>query len=46
LTAEKITAAEAQGRYRRRPPALTGARLEAARSALQEQGASIAALGA
>ncbi|WP_205315247.1 hypothetical protein [Nonomuraea lactucae] len=44
LTVEWIAAAEAQGRYRGRPPALTGARLEDGRSAFQEQGASIAAL--
>ncbi|MEU7864694.1 recombinase family protein [Nonomuraea sp. NPDC049141] len=44
LTAEGIAAAEAEGRYGGRPPALTGARLEEVRSAFQDQGASIAAL--
>ncbi|MFF5210099.1 recombinase family protein [Streptosporangium sp. NPDC000396] len=44
LTAEGIAAAEAEGRYRGRPPALTGTRLEEARSAFQNQGASLAAL--
>ncbi|MGJ6969584.1 recombinase family protein [Streptosporangium sp. G11] len=44
LTAEGIGAAEAEGRYRGRPPALTGTRLEEVRSTFQDQGASIAAL--
>ncbi|RVX40896.1 DNA invertase Pin-like site-specific DNA recombinase [Nonomuraea polychroma] len=44
LTAEGIAAAEAEGRYRGRPPALDGARREEARAAFQDQGASIAAL--
>ncbi|HUR06120.1 MAG TPA: recombinase family protein [Nonomuraea sp.] len=44
LTAEGIAAAEAEGRYRGRPPVLTGARLEDVRSTFQDQGASIAAL--
>lgn len=44
LTAEGIAAAEAEGRYRGRPPVLTGARLKDVRSTFQDQGASIAAL--
>jgi DNA invertase Pin-like site-specific DNA recombinase len=44
LTAEGIAAAEAEGRYRGRPPALTGAQVEEVRSAFRDQGASIAAL--
>ena len=44
LTAEGIAAAEAEGRYRGRPPALAGAPAEQARAAYLEQGASIAAL--
>ncbi|MER6952100.1 recombinase family protein [Nonomuraea sp. NPDC000554] len=44
LTAEGIAAAEAEGRYRGRPPALAGAQLEEVRSAFAEYGASIAAL--
>ncbi|WSA20641.1 recombinase family protein [Streptosporangium subroseum] len=44
LTAEGIAAAEAEGRYRGRPPALTSARLEEVRGAFQDQGVSIAAL--
>jgi len=44
LTAEGVAAAETEGRYRGRPPALTGVRLEEVRSAFQDQGASIAAL--
>ncbi|MGV9309841.1 recombinase family protein [Nonomuraea sp. NPDC003727] len=44
LTAEGIAAAEAEGRYRGRPPALTGARLEDVRSTFQDGGASVAAL--
>jgi DNA invertase Pin-like site-specific DNA recombinase len=44
LTAEGIAAAEAEGRYRGRPPALTGARLEEVRTAFTDQGTSIAAL--
>lgn len=42
LTAEGI--AEAEGRYRGRPPALDDARRQEARDAFQDQGASIAAL--
>jgi DNA invertase Pin-like site-specific DNA recombinase len=37
LTAEGIAAAEAEGRYRGRPPALTGARLEEVRTAFTDQ---------
>jgi DNA invertase Pin-like site-specific DNA recombinase len=44
LTAEGIAAAEAEGRYRGRPPALAGTQLEEVRSAFRDQGASIAAL--
>ncbi|WP_206061464.1 hypothetical protein [Nonomuraea basaltis] len=44
LTAEGIAAAEAEGRYRGRPPALTGTQLEEVRSMFTDQGASIAAL--
>jgi DNA invertase Pin-like site-specific DNA recombinase len=44
LTDEGIAAAEAEGRYRGRPPALTGARLEEVRLTFTGQGASIAAL--
>lgn len=44
LTAEGIAAAETQGRYRGRPPALTGDRLKEVRSAFRDQGISIAAL--
>jgi len=44
LTAEGIAAAEAEGRYRGRPPALDDARRQEARDAFQDQGASIAAL--
>jgi DNA invertase Pin-like site-specific DNA recombinase len=44
LTAEGIAAAEAEGRYRGRPPALSGNRAEAVRSAFAGEGASIAAL--
>jgi DNA invertase Pin-like site-specific DNA recombinase len=44
LTAEGIAAAEAEGRYRGRPPALTGDQLEQVRSAFRDQGASIASL--
>ena len=44
LTDEGIAAAEAEGRYRGRPPALSGAPAEEARTAYLEQGASIAAL--
>ncbi|MEV4249998.1 recombinase family protein [Streptosporangium canum] len=44
LTAEGIAAAEAEGRYRGRPPALAGARLEEVRSAFTDDGISIAAL--
>lgn len=44
LTAEGIAAAEAEGRYRGRPPALAGDQLQDVRSAFGDQGASIAAL--
>ncbi|MFI0454562.1 recombinase family protein [Actinomadura sp. 6N118] len=44
FTVEGIAAAEAEGRYRGRPPALDGTRREEARTAYTEQGASIAAL--
>ncbi|WP_245656051.1 recombinase family protein [Microtetraspora fusca] len=44
LTAEGITAAEAEGRYHGRPPALAGTQLEEVCSAFRDQGASIAAL--
>ena len=44
LTAEGIVAAEAEGRYRGRPPALSGDLAEDARSAYRDRGASIAAL--
>ncbi|MFI0451483.1 hypothetical protein [Actinomadura sp. 6N118] len=44
LTAEGIVAAEAEGRYRGRPPALAGAELEEVRSTYIDQGTSIAAL--
>ncbi|MEW9556272.1 recombinase family protein [Nonomuraea sp. NPDC050783] len=44
LTVEGIAAAEAEGRYRDRPPALAGAQLEEARSAFPDHGTSIAAL--
>jgi DNA invertase Pin-like site-specific DNA recombinase len=44
LTAEGIAAAEAEGHYRGRPPALAGTQLEEVRSAFRDQGASIAAL--
>jgi DNA invertase Pin-like site-specific DNA recombinase len=44
LTVEGIAAAEAEGRYGGRPPALTGTDLEDVRAAYIEQGASIAAL--
>lgn len=44
LTAEGVAAAEAQGRYRGRPPALAGNQLEQVRSAFRDEGASIAAL--
>jgi DNA invertase Pin-like site-specific DNA recombinase len=44
LTVEGITAAEAEGRYRGRPPALAGAQREQVRSAFADQGTSIAAL--
>lgn len=44
LTAEGIAAAEAEGRYRGRPPALNGDRLEKVRSAFRAEGASIAGL--
>ncbi|MGI5290619.1 recombinase family protein [Nonomuraea polychroma] len=43
LTAEGVAAAEAEGRYRGRPPALDGDQREEARTAFQEDGASIAA---
>ncbi|MEV4896797.1 hypothetical protein AB0K48_46305 [Nonomuraea sp. NPDC055795] len=44
LTVEGVAAAEAEGRYRGRPPALTGTRLEEVRSAFTDHGTSIAAL--
>lgn len=44
MTDEGIVAAAAEGRYRGRPPALTGTPAEEARTAYREQGASIAAL--
>ncbi|GAA0241202.1 hypothetical protein GCM10009527_042240 [Actinomadura nitritigenes] len=44
LTAERIGAAEAQGRYHGRPPALTGHQLEEVRAAFRDKGASIARL--
>ncbi len=44
LTAEEIAAAETEGRYRGRPPALAGALREEVRTAFRDQGASIAAL--
>lgn len=44
LTAEGIAAAEAEGRYRGRPPALPGNLAGEVRSAYLDQGASIAAL--
>lgn len=44
LTAEGIAAAEAEGRYRGRPPALTGDQLKEVRAAFRDQGASIASL--
>jgi DNA invertase Pin-like site-specific DNA recombinase len=44
LTAEGITAAEAEGRYRGRPAALAGTQLDEVRAAYRDQGTSIAAL--
>jgi DNA invertase Pin-like site-specific DNA recombinase len=44
LTAGGIAAAEAEGRYRGRPAALAGDRLEEVRSAFRDEGASIAGL--
>ncbi|TMR93341.1 hypothetical protein EJK15_39815 [Nonomuraea basaltis] len=44
LTAEGIAAAEAEGRYRGRPPALAGDQLEEVRAAFRDEGASIAGL--
>ncbi|WP_197048856.1 recombinase family protein [Streptosporangium roseum] len=44
LTDEGIAAAEAEGRYRGRPPALSADQREEARTAYQERGTSIAAL--
>jgi DNA invertase Pin-like site-specific DNA recombinase len=44
LTAEGIAAAEAEGRYRGRPPALTGDQFKEVRPAFRDQGASIASL--
>ncbi|MGW3368523.1 recombinase family protein [Streptosporangium canum] len=44
LTVEGVAAAEAEGRYRGRPPALSGAQLEEVRSAFADDGTSIAAL--
>ncbi|GAB3974790.1 hypothetical protein GCM10029978_057280 [Actinoallomurus acanthiterrae] len=39
-----IAAAEAEGRYRGRPPTLTGEQLEEVRAAFRDQGASTAGL--
>lgn len=44
LTAEGVAAAEAEGRYRGRRPALSGDLAEEVRAAYRDQGASIAAL--
>ncbi|MFE0156043.1 recombinase family protein [Nonomuraea sp. NPDC059007] len=44
LTVEGVAAAETEGRYRGRPPALAGADLQDVRSTYTDQGASIAAL--
>jgi DNA invertase Pin-like site-specific DNA recombinase len=44
LTAAGIAAAEAEGRYRGRPPALSGDKLEEVRAAFRDAGASITAL--
>ncbi|MER6007355.1 recombinase family protein [Nonomuraea angiospora] len=44
LTVEGITAAEAEGRYRGRPLALTGNDVEVVRSTYTQQGTSMAAL--
>ncbi len=44
LTDEGIAAAEAEGRYRGRPPALDGTRRDQVRTAFRDEGASIAAL--
>ncbi|WP_187357094.1 hypothetical protein [Actinomadura sp. CNU-125] len=44
LTVEGVAAAEAEGRYRGRPPALAGADLQDVRSTYTDQGTSIAAL--
>ncbi|MDL4817359.1 recombinase family protein [Actinomadura opuntiae] len=44
LTGEGIAAAEAQGRYRGRPPALNGARRDEVRTAFRDNGSAIAAL--
>ncbi|WP_319019251.1 recombinase family protein [Microbispora sitophila] len=44
LTDEGIAAAEAEGRYRGRPPALNGARRDEVRTAFRDEGTSIAAL--
>jgi DNA invertase Pin-like site-specific DNA recombinase len=43
LTAEGTAAAEAEGRYRGRPPALAGTQLEEVRSAFRDQGGSMQA---
>jgi DNA invertase Pin-like site-specific DNA recombinase len=44
LTADGIAAAETEGRYRGRPPALDNPQRQEVRAAYQEQGTSIAAL--
>jgi DNA invertase Pin-like site-specific DNA recombinase len=44
LTAEGIAAAESEGRYRGRPPALDGTQRQEVRAAFQGEGTSIAAL--
>ncbi|GAA1584599.1 recombinase family protein [Actinomadura kijaniata] len=44
LTDEGVAAAEAEGRYRGRPPALTGDQLADVRAAFRDEGVSIAAL--
>jgi hypothetical protein len=44
LTAEGIAAAEAEGRYRGRPPALTEDQLQQVRAAFRDKGTSIAGL--
>jgi DNA invertase Pin-like site-specific DNA recombinase len=44
LTAEGIAAAEAEGRHRGRPPALTGDQLQQVRATFRDKGTSIAGL--